>query len=206
MRHCVSLEPERPSTGRSALPGGIRVNPHPRACVSYRTIHRIPSGMPIGICVNFAIHQYSLHILTIIMNSIASSLLAELRRNGRASVSELAATLKVSRATIKSHLDRMTSDGTIIGFTVITDREPKTAAITGLITIALEGGAINRIVNQLRKSPQITTIRSTNGVWDIVIEFGVADVAALDDILTWIREMSGVVRTETSIYLRHRHG
>lgn len=121
-------------------------------------------------------------------------------------MSELAATLKVSRATVKAHLDRMTSDGTIIGFTVITEAEPKAAAITGLITIALEGGSINRIVAQLRKAPEILTIRSTNGVWDIVIEFGVGDVATLDDLLTYIRNMSGVVRTETSIYLRHRHG
>lgn len=140
------------------------------------------------------------------MANITAPLLAELRRNGRASVSELAATLNVSRATVKSHLDRMTSDGTILGFTVVTDREPKAAAITGLITIALEGGSINRIVAQLRSAPEITTIRSTNGVWDIVVEFGVKDVTALDDVLTQIRNMSGVVRTETSIYLRHRHG
>ncbi|MGB0927582.1 MAG: Lrp/AsnC family transcriptional regulator [Pikeienuella sp.] len=140
------------------------------------------------------------------MGNISAALLAELRRNGRASISELAATLKVSRATIKTHLDRMTSDGTITGFTVVTDQEPKAAAVTGLITIALEGGAINRIVSQLRHAPEITTIRSTNGVWDIVVEFGVGDVAALDDLLMQIRDMSGVTRSETSIYLRHRHG
>lgn len=121
-------------------------------------------------------------------------------------MSELAATLNVSRATVRTHLDRMTSDGTILGFTVVTDREPAAAAVTGLITIALEGGSINRVVSQLRSAPEITTIRSTNGVWDIVVEFGVADVTALDDLLTQIRGMSGVVRTETSIYLRHRHG
>ena len=140
------------------------------------------------------------------MANITAPLLAELRRNGRASISELAATLNVSRATIRSHMDRMMTDGTIVGFTVITEAEPKAAAITGLVTIALEGGSINRIVSLLRKSPEILTIRSTNGVWDIVLEFGVADVTALDDLLTYIRNMSGVVRTETSIYLRHRHG
>lgn len=140
------------------------------------------------------------------MANITAPLLAELRRNGRASISELAATLKVSRATIKTHMDRMMSDGTIVGFTVITEAEPKAAAITGLITVALEGGSINRIVSQLRKSPEVLTIRSTNGVWDIVLEFGVGDVTTLDDLLTYIRNMSGVVRTETSIYLRHRHG
>lgn len=140
------------------------------------------------------------------MANITAPLLAELRRNGRASISELAATLNVSRATIRSHMDRMMTDGTIVGFTVITEAEPKAAAITGLVTVALEGGSINRIVSLLRKSPEILTIRSTNGVWDIVLEFGVADVTALDDLLTYIRNMSGVVRTETSIYLRHRHG
>lgn len=140
------------------------------------------------------------------MANITAPLIAELRRNGRASISELAATLKVSRATVKAHLDRMTTDGTIVGFTVITEAEPKAAAITGMITIALEGGSINRVISQLRNAPEILTIRTTNGVWDIVVEFGVKDVVALDDILNQIRNMSGVVRSETSIYLRHRHG
>ncbi len=140
----------------------------------------------------------------IIMEAIDSSLIAELRRNGRATVSELAASLGVARATVKTHMDRLVKNGDIVGFTVVTDKEPETAALTGLITIALEGAAIERVVSQLRSHREITSIRTTHGVWDIIAEFGVPTVVDLDVVLAMIREQNGVMRTETSIYLRTR--
>ena len=60
------------------------------------------------------------------------------------------------------------------------------------------------MIGQLRNHREFTAIRSTHGVWDIVAEFGVSDVNALDDILAMIRELNGVLRTETSVYLRNR--
>ena len=138
------------------------------------------------------------------MSKIDSALIAELRRNGRATVSELASHLGVSRATVKAHMDRLVNSGEIVGFTVVTEKEPESAPLTGLITIALEGAAIDRVIGQLRNHREFTAIRSTHGVWDIVAEFGVSDVNALDDILAMIRELNGVLRTETSVYLRNR--
>lgn len=138
------------------------------------------------------------------MEDIDSALIAELRRNGRATVSELASNLGVARATVKTHMDRLLKSGDIVGFTVVTDKEPEAAALTGLITIALEGAAIERVVSQLRNHREITFIRTTHGVWDIIVEFGVSTVVDLDNVLAMIREQNGVTRTETSIYLRNR--
>ena len=139
------------------------------------------------------------------MSSIADKLIAELRRNGRASVSELSAVLNVSRATIRSHMDRMASDGTIVGYTVVTDKEPELAAVRGIISIAMEGGEINRVVGRLRSFPGLSRIHTTQGVWDIITEFGVEDLATLDILIGRIRDMAGVVKSETSIFLRARH-
>ncbi len=138
------------------------------------------------------------------MEDIDSALIAELRRNGRATVSELASSLGVARATVKTHMDRLVKSGDIVGFTVVTDKEPEAAALAGLITIALEGAAIERVVAQLRNHREITSIRTTHGVWDIIVEFGVSTVVDLDNVLAMIREQNGVTRTETSIYLRNR--
>ena len=47
-------------------------------------------------------------------------LLAELRRDGRASMSDLAARLSLSRATVRARMQRLTDRGEIAGFSVVT--------------------------------------------------------------------------------------
>ena len=47
-------------------------------------------------------------------------LIAALRRDGRASLSELAGVLGLSRATVRARMDRLAARGEIAGFTVLT--------------------------------------------------------------------------------------
>ncbi len=59
------------------------------------------------------------------LTPIDRAMLAELRRNGRASITELAGALGVSRATAKVRLDRLIESGTIRRFTIDTDLEDR---------------------------------------------------------------------------------
>ena len=48
------------------------------------------------------------------MDDLDTGLIAELRRDGRASISELAERLKVSRATVRTRLERLKEAGEIV--------------------------------------------------------------------------------------------
>jgi DNA-binding Lrp family transcriptional regulator len=56
----------------------------------------------------------------IILDELDSQLIAALRRDGRASLSVLAADLKVTRATVRTRMTRLQTAGDIAGFTVLT--------------------------------------------------------------------------------------
>ena len=51
-------------------------------------------------------------------DSLDSELISELRQDGRATISNLAKKLKVSRATVQNRLDRLMHNGAILGFTI----------------------------------------------------------------------------------------
>jgi hypothetical protein len=74
-----------------------------------------------------------------IMDDTDQRLIAELRRDGRAALSDLADRLGLSRATVRSRMERLTEKGEIAGFTVLTRSDVTAAPVRGLIMIGIEG-------------------------------------------------------------------
>ena len=59
------------------------------------------------------------------MDSTDRELLSLLRENARISVATLAKTLKVARGTVQNRMARMETDGTIVGYTVKSNRRSR---------------------------------------------------------------------------------
>jgi DNA-binding Lrp family transcriptional regulator len=131
-------------------------------------------------------------------------LIGALRRDARRSISDLAADIGVSRATIRSRMERLVADGTITGFTVQlrTDlQEPMVRAIT---LIEVEGKMTEKVVQRLGGMPEVTALHATNGRWDLVAEIGTPDLASFDETLRRIRLVEGISLTETNLLLSTR--
>ncbi len=127
-------------------------------------------------------------------------LLAALRINARASLTELAAATQVSRATVKTRLDRLIDGGVIRRFTVETDLDDRDG-VRAITTMELQGSVARSVIRALRKIPEVTALHSTNGKWDLVAEIRTDNLQAIDRILRRIREISGVLNSETSLLL-----
>ncbi len=138
------------------------------------------------------------------MDMTDQSLIAELRRDGRASVMTLAERLGVSRATIRARMARLQSAGEILGFTVITRGDLADAPVRGLMMIGIEGRGAERITTRLSGLPQVTAVHSTNGRWDLIVELAARSLVELDQVLNQIRGMEGVTSSETSLLLSTR--
>ncbi|NSX54332.1 Lrp/AsnC family transcriptional regulator [Parasulfitobacter algicola] len=138
------------------------------------------------------------------MDTIDEQLIAALRQNGRASISELSEILKVTRSTVRARMDRLVTNGTIAGFTITTTNAPDVQLVRGMLTIKLEGRALEKVVARLRGIPEIKAIYTTHGQWDIVVEFGAKQLEDLDDMIQSIRGLDGVTDSETSVFLRER--
>lgn len=131
-------------------------------------------------------------------------LVSVLRHNGRASVSDLAATLGLSRATVRARLDRLQNSGEIVGFTVVLKDDVARDPVRALMMIGIEGRGTDRVIRQLSSLPQVRALHSTNGRWDVIAELGTETLEALDDVLFRIRKFDGVTQSETSLLLSTR--
>lgn len=138
------------------------------------------------------------------MDDLDQGLITELRRDGRASISELADRLKVSRATVRARLERLKQAGEIAGFIVLTRSDISEAPVRGLMMIGIEGRGGERIMARLTGLPAVMAVHSTNGKWDLIVELATGSLADLDEVIRRIRNLDGVITSETNLLLSTR--
>jgi DNA-binding Lrp family transcriptional regulator len=135
------------------------------------------------------------------VDEIDQKLLGLLRHNGRQGISALAGQLGLSRATVRARIERLEQSGTILGYTVILKSDAIEAPVRGIMMIAVEGVATDRVVRSLSGFPEIPAVHTTNGRWDLVVELGTETLADLDAALRRIRLIQGVRDSETNLLL-----
>ncbi|WP_010138311.1 Lrp/AsnC family transcriptional regulator [Oceanicola sp. S124] len=135
------------------------------------------------------------------MDPLDRQLITLLRHNGRRSVSDLAAEIGVSRATVRNRIERLEAGGEILGYTVILRADTVAQPVRGLMMIKVEGRAADRVVVRLSALPEVQEVHTTNGQWDLVAELGTETLSALDDVLRRIREIPGILGSETNLLL-----
>ena len=138
------------------------------------------------------------------MDEVDHRLIALLRRDGRASLSALAGGLGVTRATVRARLDRLQAGGEIAGFTVLTRADVTPQPVRGLMMLEIAGRGADRVARALRGMPQVTAVHSTNGTWDLIAEIGTDTLEAFDGVLSDIRRIEAITRSETSLLLSTR--
>ena len=135
------------------------------------------------------------------MDKIDNQIGQILRRNSRTSVSDMAAQLGITRATVRSRLAKLQSNGEIVGFTTVMRSDAFELPVRGMMLIGVEGKGTDRIISILDGMPEVKTIHTTNGRWDLIIEFGTDTLANLDLVLRKIRLIDGITNRETNLYL-----
>ncbi|QDC02547.1 Lrp/AsnC family transcriptional regulator [Mesorhizobium sp. 8] len=135
------------------------------------------------------------------MDTLDRKLIALLRHDARRSISDLAVDLGVSRATVKARMERLEKSGDIVGYTVILRADAVDQRIRGIMMIEIEGHAADRVVRALGGFSEVSTIHTTNGRWDLVVELGTSSLSDFDAVLRRIRLIPGITGSETSLLL-----
>ncbi|MFP7672907.1 Lrp/AsnC family transcriptional regulator [Marivita sp. S0852] len=138
------------------------------------------------------------------MDQTDRRLISALRHDGRASVSDLAGLLQISRATVRARLDRLRHSGEVIGYTVVLKDDVARDSVRALMMIGIEGRGTDRILRQISGLSDVRAVHSTNGRWDVIAELGTDTLEALDAVLSRIRKFEGVTQSETSLLLSTR--
>lgn len=127
-------------------------------------------------------------------------LIAALRENARASITELAQIANVSRTTVKARVDTLVSEGRIRRFTIETDTDIE-GEVRAITMVELQGRMSRGVIRTLRAIPEVSVIHSTNGAWDLVVMLNAGSLSDFDRVLREIREVPGVLNSESSLLL-----
>ena len=135
------------------------------------------------------------------MDDLDYKMLALLRSDARRPVASLAGELGVSRATVRSRIDRLIESGVIRGFTIAVHDNATRNLVRAVMMIEVEGKAADKVVKRLYGYPEVRKLHSTNGHWDIVAELVAGSLEEFDELLNRIRSVEGIKSTETNIFL-----
>lgn len=128
-------------------------------------------------------------------------LIALLRKDGRAPLSKVAQILGVSRGTVQNRLDRLLETGAVLGFTIRVRENYGLDAVRAVMLIEVTGKSTTQVINRLRGIPEIQTLHTTNGAWDLVADVHSSSLSEFDRVLREVRMIDGVLNSETSILL-----
>ncbi len=128
-------------------------------------------------------------------------LIALLRENARLSVSDLARRLNVSRTSAQVRLEKLERSGVIAGYTVRLSRESRASQVRALVMIKSAPSNRISIEGSLAKFPNLTTLYSISGAFDLVAEICTRSVEQLDTVIDSIGALNGVDETLSSVIL-----
>lgn len=132
------------------------------------------------------------------------ALLALLRENARAPTAELARRLKLSRTTVQSRLARLERSRAIAGYTVTAPADEEAALVRAHILITLEPRKSASIEAALRRIPELRTLHSVSGPFDLIAIVAATSIGELDALIDRIGQLDGVERTTSAIVLSTR--
>jgi len=135
------------------------------------------------------------------MDDLDYKMIALLRSDARRPVAALAAELGVSRATIRSRIDRLIENDVIRGFTIAVHDRATRNLVRAVMMIEVEGKAAGKVVRRLHGYPEVRKLHSTNGHWDLIAELVTDSLGEFEEVLNRIRSVDGIKSTETSILL-----
>ncbi|WP_282026930.1 Lrp/AsnC family transcriptional regulator [Limimaricola cinnabarinus] len=133
-------------------------------------------------------------------------LLAALQQDARMPVVALAAELGLSRATVSARIERLRASGAIRRFTIELGAPDADDMVRAVMLIELQGPQARGVAARLRRMRQVSELHSTNGAWDLVARIEAASLSEFDRVLGDIREIPGVLNSETCLLLSRAGG
>lgn len=128
-------------------------------------------------------------------------IIAHLRADGRASLSKLADAVGVARGTVQNRLDRLFETGTLLHFTVRVRDDYDGGMVRAVMMIEVVGKSTTQVIRKLRGTPEIHSLHTTNGNWDLIADIRAESLSDFDRVLREVRLIDGVSNSETSLML-----
>lgn len=135
------------------------------------------------------------------LDPVDAQLVAELRRNGRATAVELSRKIRVPRTTIVGRMRRLEEERVLLGYAARVDHAKLGSPVTAFIMVSFTpapGVDQRQVARTVAAMPGVEEVHIVSGDWDILVKVRAASLEAIGDlVLDRIRKEPGVGRTLT---------
>ncbi len=128
-------------------------------------------------------------------------LLTLLRKNARASISDLAKQLGLSRTTVQKRIAKLQDSGVIAGYRVALGEAYTSRLASAHVSIKIDPKQSTSVVRSLEKISQVTSLYAINGEYDFIAMIRANSLSELSQHLDQIGLLKGVVRTHSAVLL-----
>ncbi|MFT8705239.1 Lrp/AsnC family transcriptional regulator [Bifidobacterium aquikefiricola] len=135
-----------------------------------------------------------------LLDDINKTIIKELQKDGRRSFVAIGKLVGLSEAAVRSRVQRLTDSG-MIQIVAVTNPMQLGYHRQAMIGVTLSG-ALEPVVAELKAITNIDYIVVTAGRYDLLLEVFCVSDAELLDLVSTIRKLSGVNRTEIFTYLQ----
>jgi Lrp/AsnC family transcriptional regulator for asnA, asnC and gidA len=135
------------------------------------------------------------------LDDVAKAIIEELQRDGRRSYAAIGKVVGLSEAAVRQRVQRLLESG-VMQIVAVTDPLQLGFARQAMVGITATG-PLQPVADALAKLDQVDYVVVTAGKYDLLVEVVCeSDDHLLDLISNQIREVPGVLATETFMYLR----
>lgn len=135
------------------------------------------------------------------MDDLDIVLLRLLQANARTSVAELSRQLKVSRATVQEHIDRLERQQVIQGYTIRYHPEHSQRQVCAHVMISADAKRSGAIVRQIKSIDEVEQLQTISGAYDLLAFVRTESTQSLDAVIDRLGELDGVEKTLSSVVL-----
>ena len=128
-------------------------------------------------------------------------LIALLKVDSREPVASLARKLGLSRTTVQDRLRRLEESGVIAAYSIKLSREMDQGGMRAFVTFAVEPRRQVEVARMLSRFPQIETLHTVSGKFDLIAQVKTASSEAMDKLIDDIGQIPGITRIVTSVIL-----
>ncbi|HIH22211.1 TPA: Lrp/AsnC family transcriptional regulator [Candidatus Micrarchaeota archaeon] len=136
------------------------------------------------------------------------AILDALEKNAKQSVFQLAKKTGIPPTTIHNRIRKLKKDGVIEGYSIRLNHEKTGMNVCALVFVFLDNNKLEPsskkggLARQFAKYPNVDEVFETTGSMDIIVKVYGSNIRDITDfVLNKVREVSGVVKTETVITL-----
>jgi Lrp/AsnC family transcriptional regulator for asnA, asnC and gidA len=134
------------------------------------------------------------------LDATAKRIIELLQEDGRISYAAIAKAVGLSEAAARARVQKLL-DSEVMQIVAVTDPTQVGFTRQAMIGIRTEGD-LTKVGDRLAQVPEVDYVVTTAGSFDLLVEVVCEDDPHLLDVIRQVRELEGVVSSETFVYLK----